>query len=126
LSFQAREEEIIRQLKLLVIAQGYTNALLSQLLKQEIQMATALETAFDAFDAEITTISNDIAELVRRLAAQPPGPSSDALAAEIQQHVLALKAAADPLKQIASPQATPTPSTPTPETPPTPPAPPTP
>jgi hypothetical protein len=112
MSFMNREDEIIRQLRLLVNAQGHTNSLLSTLIQQEIKMASALEQAFTDFDAEITTIGNDIADLVKRLAAQPPGPNSDQLAAQIEQRIATLKAAADPIKQVAlPPQATPTPDT---------------
>jgi hypothetical protein len=99
-----------------------TNRLLLRLLKQEEQMATALEQAFADFDAEVFTIAKDISDLVARLNAMPPGVDANAVASQIETKLAALKAAADPLKDVAvtppppppPPPVEPPPTTPTP------------
>jgi hypothetical protein len=111
----------VKLLRAIFGEQQMTNRLLTLILKQEAQMATALETAFSDFDAEIASIAKDISDLVARLAATPPGADANAIAAQIEARVASLKTTADPLKQVAAPAPAPTPDpTPAPAPAPTP------
>jgi hypothetical protein len=94
-----------------------TNWLLVKVLKQEMVMTDKITQAMLDFDTEIQQISTDISDLVARLASQPPGADADAIAAQIEAKVSALKAAADPLKTLATATPAPTPvsDTPVPE-----------
>ena len=120
-------------LSIIVYEIQVTNRLLNRILNQEYKMADAITQAFIDVDTEIATIGTDISDLVARLANAPPGADANAIAAQIETRLTALKSVADPLKSIAvtaaptplvsdTPVATPAPTEPAPaaETPPTP------